>query len=108
MADAEATAEGCWVPGAGSSRAAVPPPTRRGRPTTVSCWRPPARLACRGYECKEPEPGKLTLAFRQLEDAVAWGCALQQELLGFSWPDTGGPGTGAGGAGAGRAHRPLP
>ena len=43
-----------------------------------------------GYECKEPEPGKLTLAFRHLEDALDWGCALQAELLGFAWPDTGG------------------
>lgn len=42
----------------------------------------------RGYECKEPEPGKLTLAFRQLEDALQWGCALQQELLGFAWPES--------------------
>lgn len=46
-------------------------------------------LFCRGYECKEPEPGKLTLAFRQLEDALQWGCALQQELLGFAWPESG-------------------
>ncbi|KAL4419982.1 hypothetical protein ABPG75_007080 [Micractinium tetrahymenae] len=42
----------------------------------------------RGYECKEPEPGKMTLAFRHLEDAIEWGCALQQELLGFVWPET--------------------
>ncbi|PSC75196.1 Helicase sen1 [Micractinium conductrix] len=41
-----------------------------------------------GYECKEPEPGKMTLAFKCLEDAVEWGCALQLELMGFAWPDT--------------------
>lgn len=26
---------------------------------------------------------------RHLEDAIEWGCALQQELLGFAWPETG-------------------
>lgn len=41
-----------------------------------------------GYECKEPEPGKLTLAFRKLEDALAWSCALQESLLhDVDWPE---------------------
>jgi class 3 adenylate cyclase len=39
-----------------------------------------------GYECKEPEPGKLTLAFASLADAVAWSCAVQRELLSVRWP----------------------
>lgn len=43
---------------------------------------------CGGYECKEPEAGKLTLAFRHLEDAIAWSCILQTELLSFAWPET--------------------
>jgi hypothetical protein len=49
----------------------------------------PAPTIRRGYECKEPEPGKLTLAFRHLEDALSWACALQTELLAFAWPETG-------------------
>ena len=79
-------------------------------------------LPPRGYECKEPEPGKLTLAFRALEDAVQWGCALQQELLGFAWPESGEAyqggrevgqmalvaGAGAGGRAAGAAGAPPP
>ncbi|KAK9829405.1 hypothetical protein WJX72_005653 [[Myrmecia] bisecta] len=39
-----------------------------------------------GYECKEPEPGKFTLAFRPLEQAVRWSAAVQKELLGAGWP----------------------
>lgn len=39
-----------------------------------------------GYECKEPEPGKFTLAFRSLEDAIRWGAHVQLELLSLSWP----------------------
>ena len=40
-----------------------------------------------GYECKEPEPGKFTVAFTQLDDAVRWGAALQSSLLDLQWPD---------------------
>jgi hypothetical protein len=48
-----------------------------------------ARLLLRthgGYECKEPEPGKLTVAFRSLESALRWGAALQSSLLEVHWP----------------------
>lgn len=40
----------------------------------------------RGYECKEPEPGKFTLAFRDLPDALRCCCSLQRALLGAQWP----------------------
>lgn len=40
-----------------------------------------------GYECKEPEMGKFTLAFRSLEAAVRWAAALQEDLLDLPWPD---------------------
>lgn len=39
-----------------------------------------------GYECKEPEPGKLTVAFQSLEGAVIWAAQLQRELLELTWP----------------------
>lgn len=39
-----------------------------------------------GYECKEPEPGKLTVAFTSLDSAVRWGAALQSALLDLPWP----------------------
>lgn len=39
-----------------------------------------------GYECKEPDPGKFTLAFSMLEEAVMWGTTLQEELLKLPWP----------------------
>ena len=39
-----------------------------------------------GYECKEPEPGKFTIAFADLEMAVRWACALQLRLLDRAWP----------------------
>lgn len=39
-----------------------------------------------GYECKEPEPGKLTVAFTSLEAAVRWGAHLQRALLDIHWP----------------------
>lgn len=39
-----------------------------------------------GYECKEPEPGKFTIAFSDLEMAVRWACALQLRLLDRPWP----------------------
>jgi class 3 adenylate cyclase len=48
-----------------------------------------ARLLLRthgGYECKEPEPGKLTVAFRSLESALRWAAALQSSLLEVHWP----------------------
>ncbi|KAK9786282.1 hypothetical protein WJX73_000303 [Symbiochloris irregularis] len=40
----------------------------------------------RGYECKEPEPGKFTLAFRFLQDAIRWCAAVQADLLDLNWP----------------------
>mmetsp|Transcript_33172 Transcript_33172/g.93931 ORF Transcript_33172/g.93931 Transcript_33172/m.93931 type:complete len:1125 (+) Transcript_33172:118-3492(+) len=39
-----------------------------------------------GYECKEPDPGKFTLAFSVLEDAILFGAVLQEELLRLEWP----------------------
>jgi hypothetical protein len=39
-----------------------------------------------GYECKEPEPGKFTLAFSQLEDALLFASKLHTELLSVPWP----------------------
>ncbi|CAL8470951.1 g10493 [Coccomyxa elongata] len=40
-----------------------------------------------GYECKEPEPGKFTLAFPTLEAAVRWCVELQLALLHVDWPE---------------------
>jgi class 3 adenylate cyclase len=39
-----------------------------------------------GYECKEPEPGKFTLAFSRLEDALLFASKLHTELLSVPWP----------------------
>ena len=39
-----------------------------------------------GYECKEPDPGKLTVAFKSLDSAVRWAAALQCSLLEVHWP----------------------
>lgn len=52
----------------------------------VSCLR---RLLHKynGYECKEPEPGKFTLAFWRLDDAVRCACHLQMQLLSLDWPE---------------------
>lgn len=33
-----------------------------------------------GYECKEPDPGKFTIAFTSYEDAAAFGAVSQSEL----------------------------
>ncbi|EIE20201.1 hypothetical protein COCSUDRAFT_67530 [Coccomyxa subellipsoidea C-169] len=41
-----------------------------------------------GYECKEPEPGKFTLAFPTLEAAVRWCAELQLALLDLDWPES--------------------
>ena len=43
-------------------------------------------LECGGYECKEPETGKFTLAFKRLDAALRWACRLQLELLALPWP----------------------
>jgi class 3 adenylate cyclase len=41
-----------------------------------------------GYECKEPEPGKLTLVFRSLKDGLAWSGAFQRDLVEkVDWPE---------------------
>ncbi|KAF6259953.1 hypothetical protein COO60DRAFT_1700595 [Scenedesmus sp. NREL 46B-D3] len=56
---------------------------------SVSMYTTTARKLLRkydGYECKEPEPGKFTLAFKELEDAITWACHLQEELMYLSWP----------------------
>ena len=39
-----------------------------------------------GYECKEPEPGKFTVAFSGVDVAIRWAAALQLELLHLQWP----------------------
>jgi len=39
-----------------------------------------------GHECKEPDPGKFTLAFHDLLSALAFACTLQQELSRQPWP----------------------
>lgn len=39
-----------------------------------------------GYECKEPESGKLTIAFHTLSAAITWAAAVQVELLHTKWP----------------------
>lgn len=39
-----------------------------------------------GYECKEPEPGKLNVAFTTLESAVRWSSALHRHLIDVHWP----------------------
>ncbi|PNH10309.1 Adenylate cyclase [Tetrabaena socialis] len=39
-----------------------------------------------GYECKEPEPGKFTMAFGCLTDAIAWASHVQKDLLALDWP----------------------
>jgi len=40
-----------------------------------------------GYECKEPQPGKFTLAFADLEAAIRWAAAVQAALVGINWPE---------------------
>ena len=39
-----------------------------------------------GYECKEPEPGKFTLAFADFHAAVAFAVTAQKELLNLDCP----------------------
>ncbi|GMH40090.1 hypothetical protein BSKO_07994 [Bryopsis sp. KO-2023] len=43
-------------------------------------------LQYRGYECKEPEAGKLTLAFWDIDNAIRWCAHIQLELLNQDWP----------------------
>jgi len=40
-----------------------------------------------GYFCKEPEPGKFTLAFSCLRNAILWACHVHAELLNLDWPN---------------------
>jgi len=40
-----------------------------------------------GYFCKEPEPGKFTLAFSCLRNAILWACHVHAELLSLDWPE---------------------
>ena len=39
-----------------------------------------------GYECKEPHPGKFTMAFSSLDSAVKWSAAVQTALIELDWP----------------------
>ena len=39
-----------------------------------------------GYECKEPEMGKFTLAFAELKNAILWACHVHSEMLALDWP----------------------
>ena len=40
-----------------------------------------------GYECKEPQPGKFTFCFSDLQDAVKWAAAVQTVLLRLEWSE---------------------
>jgi class 3 adenylate cyclase len=40
-----------------------------------------------GYECKEPDPGKFTLAFSNPSDAVTFCCVAQRKLLDANWSE---------------------
>jgi hypothetical protein len=39
-----------------------------------------------GYECKEPERGKFTLAFKGFKDAVGFAVTIQSALLDLDYP----------------------
>jgi class 3 adenylate cyclase len=39
-----------------------------------------------GYECKNPSPGKFTIAFGRFEDALAFSARLHTGLLALDWP----------------------
>jgi class 3 adenylate cyclase len=39
-----------------------------------------------GYECKEPEPGKFTLAFRSFAAALGFAASFHTTLLRLPWP----------------------
>ena len=63
----------------------------------ISSYAEAVKLACKairslvrvydGYECKEPQPGKFTFCFAQLQDAVKWTAAVQTALLNLQWPE---------------------
>ena len=38
-----------------------------------------------GYECKEPHPGRFTVAFEDLEASLRWSAATQTALLCLDW-----------------------
>ena len=40
-----------------------------------------------GYICKEPDPGKFTLAFEDFEDAIVFAATTQEALLHLEWMD---------------------
>lgn len=42
----------------------------------------------KGYECKEPQPGKFTFAFADLGAAVKWSAAVQTVLLNLPWSES--------------------
>lgn len=40
-----------------------------------------------GYECKEPQPGRFTLAFEDLQSCIRWAATVQAELISSDWPE---------------------
>jgi hypothetical protein len=66
-------------------------PTPAGwRAQVVTAWCDPVRrlLICfNGYECKEPERGKFTLAFASLKSAMAFAVTAQENLMHLDYPD---------------------
>ena len=40
-----------------------------------------------GYECKEPERGKFTLAFACFKEALAFAVTAQNDLMYLDYPD---------------------
>ena len=60
--------------------------TRRALDQAAACLR--RELATRdGYECKQPEPNKFTLAFSAFDDAVAFAGAFHEALLAVDWSE---------------------
>ena len=60
--------------------------TRRALDQAAACLR--RELAkWDGYECKQPEPNKFTLAFSAFDDAVAFAGAFHEALLAVDWSE---------------------
>ena len=60
--------------------------TKRALETASACLRV-SLSAHRGYECKQPEPNKFTLAFADFDDAVSFTGDLHVRLLACDWED---------------------
>ena len=60
--------------------------TKRALETASACLRV-SLSAHRGYECKQPEPNKFTLAFADFDDAVSFTGDLHVRLLTCDWED---------------------